>query len=271
MRRETMRSVEAVRAELDDRFGDLFRFALHVVKKNQVHANRWRVKEVETGVVLYHFTKAVNLLDATCRLCHDGFAREAIASSRSLFNLFISLRWLTKPGVKSQRLKRFSDHEMTSKANNAMTLIKWDKNITEEQKRQHRARIRRIRRNAESLGIDKGRNGMYSNWNPGIQKMAQDVGLLSDYHLTYKRLSQTEHTDPESVREYLKGDDGGELMHGDVGPSTEYAPLVLIDSIRYFLNVKHDAAPLLGFEENQEEITEFEKFRREYAGSLANC
>ncbi len=266
-----MRSVEAVRAELDDRYGDLFRFALHVVKMNQAHADRWRVKEIETGVVLYHFTKAVNLLDATRRLCHDGFAREAIVSSRSLFNLFISLRWLTKPGVTSQRLERFSDHEITSKANNAMTLIKWDKNITEKQKRQHRALIRKIRRIAESLGIDKGRNGMYTNWHPGIQEMAQDVDLLSDYHITYKRLSQTEHTDPESVREYLKVDDGGALMHGDVGPSTEYAPLVLIDSIRYFLSVKRDAAPFLGFEENQEEITKLGKFQREYAGSLANC
>ena len=86
--------------------------------------------------------------------------------------------------------------------------------------------------------------------------MAKDVDLLSDYHNTYKRLSQTEHTDPESVREYLKEDNGGALMHGDVGPSTEYAPLVIIDNIRYFLNVKRDAAPLLGFEESQEELTE---------------
>ncbi len=266
-----MRSVEAVRAELDDRYGDLFSFASRVVVKNQAHADRWRDKENETGVVLYHFAKAVNLLDATRRLCHDGFAREAIATSRSLFNLFINLRWLTKPGETSQRLKRFTDHEKTSKANNAMTLIKWDKNITEEQKQQHCDLIRRIRPIAKSLGIDKGRNGMYSNWHPGIQEMAKDVDLLSDYHITYKRLSQTEHTDPESVREYLKDDDSKALMHGDVGPSTEYAPLVMIDSIRYFLNVKRDAAPLLGFDESQEELAELGRIIEKYADSLANC
>ena len=117
-----MRSVEAVRAELDDQYGDLFSFALRVVVENRIHAEKWRYKKNKNGVVLYHFAKAVNLLDATRRLCHDGFAREAIATSRSLFNLFINLRWLTKPEVSSQRLEKFINHEATSKANNAMTL-----------------------------------------------------------------------------------------------------------------------------------------------------
>ena len=274
LQREPMRSVEDVRAELDNQYGDYFSFALRVVVKNQAHADRWRDKENETGVVLYHFAKAVNLLDATRRLCHDGFAREAIATSRSLFNLFINLRWLTKPGVSSQRLQRFADHEKMSKANNAKTLIERKEDLTEEQKQKlgarHRklsAQIRKIRPDAEP----QGKGGMYPNWHPGIQEMAKDVDLLSDYHNTYKRLSQTEHTDPESVREYLKEDNGGALMHGDVGPSTEYAPLVIIDSIRYFLNVKRDAAPLLGFEESQEELTEHGRLMGKYADSFAGC
>ena len=144
--------------------GTYFSFALRVVVKNQAHADRWRDKENETGVVLYHFAKAVNLLDATRRLCHDGFAREAIATSRSLFNLFINLRWLTKPGVSSQRLQRFADHEKMSKANNARTLRKWKEDLTEEQKQKlgarHRklsAEIRKIRPDAEP----QGKGGMY--------------------------------------------------------------------------------------------------------------
>ena len=112
---------------------------------------------------------------------------------------------------------------------------------------------------------------MYPKWHPRIQDMAKDVDLLRDYHLTYKRLSQTEHTDPESVREYLKDDDGGTLMHGDVGPSTEYAPLVMIDSIRYFLNVKRTAAPFLGFEKSQEDLKELGQLQQKYADSLASC
>ena len=74
-----MRSVNAVRAELDERFGDIFGFAGRVVEENQVHADFWRGKENEACIVLYHFAKAVNLLDATRTLCHDGFAKEAIA------------------------------------------------------------------------------------------------------------------------------------------------------------------------------------------------
>ena len=157
-RESPLRSVEDVRAELDNQYGDFFSFALRVVVENQAHADRWRDKENETGVVLYHFAKAVNLLDATRRLCHDGFAREAIATSRSLFNLFINLRWLTKPGVSSQRLQRFADHEKMSKANNARTLIKWKEDLTEEQKLS--AQIRKIRPDAEP----QGKGGMYPNW-----------------------------------------------------------------------------------------------------------
>ncbi len=266
-----MRSVEAVRAELNDRFGDIFGFAVRVVEENQVHADLWRGKENETGVVLYHFAKAVNLLDTTRRLCHDGFAREAIATSRSLFNLFINLRWLTKPGVSPERLERFSDHEMTSKANNAMTLIKWDKYITEEQKQQHRALIRKIGPIAKSLGINKGRKGMYPNWHPGIQEMARDTDLLDEYYLTYRRLSQTEHTDPESVREYLERNGDKILVRGDVGPSTKYVLVVMMDTIRYFLNVKRDAAPSLGFEKSQDEVEEFVRLKEKYADSFAGC
>lgn len=266
-----MRSVEAVRAELDDQYGDLFSFALRVVVENRIHADRWRDKEIDTGVVLYHFTKAVNLLDATRRLCHDGFAREAISTSRSLFNLFINLRWLTKPGETSQRLQRFADHEITSQANNVMTELKWKKDLTKEQKQELCDLLQEIRPIAKSRGINKNKKGMYPNWHPRIQEMAKDVNLLSDYHNTYKRLSQTEHTDPRSVREYLKYGDSEALIHGDVGPSTEYAPLVMIDSIRYFLNVKRDAAPLLGFEESQEELEEFDRLGQKYADSLASC
>ena len=150
-----MRSVEGVRAELDDQYGDLFSFALHVVVENRIHADRWRDKESGTDVVLYHFAKAINLLDATRRLYHDGFAREAISTSRSLFNLFINLRWLTKLGETSQRLQRFADHEITSQANNVMTELKWKKDLTEEQKQELCDLLQEIRPIAKSRGINK--------------------------------------------------------------------------------------------------------------------
>ena len=152
-----------------------------------------------------------------------------------------------------------------------MTLIQWKKDLTEEQKRELCTQIEEIRPIARSRGIKEGKEGRYPNWHPGIQEMAKDGNLLSDYHLTYRRLSQTEHTDPESVREYLRDDNGEALMHGYVGPSTEYAPLVMIDSIRYFLNVKRDAAPLLGFEESQDELEEFGRLLGKYADSLGSC
>jgi hypothetical protein len=230
-----VRSTEKFSKAQLKRYNDLFRFARRVVARNRAYAGRWREKDGNCGVVLYHLAKALNLLDAIQRLCHGGFAREAIAMSRSLFNLFINLRWLTKPKVAAKRLEGFTDHVMTSKANNAMTLIKWDRNTTDEQKRAYRALIRRTRPVAQSLGIKQKKGGMYAKWHPGIEAMAKDVKLLNDYHITYARLSQTEHSDPESVREHLSVDDSKGLMRGDVGPSSAFTLLVVLDSIRYFL------------------------------------
>ena len=264
-----MKSVQAVRSELRHQYGDLFEFALDVVKRNQALAARWRPMDLETAVVLYHFGKGVNLLEATRRLCLDGFAREAISPSRSLLNILINLRWLTKSGVSAKRIKKFTDHEVTSKANMAMTLIKWDTEITEELKQEHRKIIREARDDANRKGIPKGKDGFYRNWHPGIRAMAKDVELLSEYHITYARLSQTEHTDPERVREYLEDHDSEFLMTAMVGPSDEYALVVMSDSIRYFLNVKRDAAGFLKLNQKEaervkHEVEEFSRLREKY-------
>ena len=264
-----MRSVQAIRSELRDQYGDLFEFALDVVKRNQALAARWRPMDLETAVVLYHFGKGVNLLEATRRLCLDGFAREAISPSRSLLNILINLRWLTKPGVYAKRIKKFTDHEVTSKANRAMTLIRWDTEITEELKQEYREIIREAREDAKCKGIPKGKDGRYRNWHPGIRAMAEDVGLLSEYHITYARLSQTEHTDPERVTEYVEDHDSQSSLTSIVGPSDEYALLVMSDSIRYFLNVTIDAAQFLALKQKDEEWTkhevdEFSRLREKY-------
>ena len=264
-----MKSVQAVRAELRNEYGDLFDFALDVVRRNQKVAAGWRPVDLETAVVLYHFGRAVNLLEATRRLCLDGFAREAISPSRSLLNLLINLRWLTKSGVYSERMKKFADHEVTSKANVAMTLLKWDKRITEELKQRHREIIREACEDAKRNGICKRENGFYPNWHPSIRVMAKDVGLLRDYHITYARLSQIEHTDPERVRDYLENHDSESLMSAMVGPSDESAFVVVSDSIRYFLNVKRDAAWFLKLSQRENgrlehEVNEFSRLLKKY-------
>ena len=264
-----VKSVRVVRSELRHQYGDLFEFAIDVVKRNQAIAGKWRPSDVETAVVLYHFSRGVNLLEATRRLCLDGFAREAISPSRSLLNILINIRWLTKSGVSTKRIKKFTDHEVTSKANMAMTLIKWDPEITEELKQGHRAIIREAREDAKRREIPEGKDGLYPNWHPGIRTMAKDVGLLSEYHITYARLSQTEHTDPQRVREYVEAQPSESLMTAMVGPCDAYALVVMMDSIRYFLNVKRDAARFLELNQREterlkHEIDEFSRVREKY-------
>ena len=76
--------------------------------------------------------------------------------------------------------------------------------------------------------------------------------FLKEYGLTYQRLSQTEHTDPYSVHEYLSGAEG-EKVTVKLGASEDFIPTVMTDSIRYLLNVRKICSAELGLEWNMDE------------------
>ncbi len=149
-----------------------------------------------------------------------------------------------------------------------MILLQWDEELPETEKRWHREFIRKACAFAKRNRIRKLKNGRYENWHKSIRAMAVDVDLLREYHITYARLSQTDHTDPASVMEYLEDRESENLMTAVVGPTTEYSLLVMIDSIRYFLNIKRDAARFLRIEESPEELGRFEDLRAKYRPML---
>ena len=216
------------------------------------------------GVILYHYAKAINLLDATLRLCAEGYAREAIPVSRSLFNIFINLRWITSGQDIEKRIEKFTDFEVLTKANNAKTLIDYEDSLTEKEKDElrkvHQEEIEWV---VNKYGLEDKVGKKFPNWSMSIADMAIDVGLEKDYRITYGRLSQTEHSDPESATEYLEGGDN-DAIELKLGPSEEYVVIVMIDSTRYFLNIKRDSAEILGFQFNQDKVSKLGELQQKY-------
>lgn len=264
-----MASVTQLRKRVKWRYGSAFDFCLRIVRSNRALAEKEYPCSTEVAVILYHFAKGINLLDAVRRLCQDGYAREAIPVARSLFNLYINLRWLTQGNKQKDRIEKFADFEALTKANNCLALIRYDKTLSTSEKkvlrRKHRARIKEVEK---KYNVKKTKSGKYPNWNPSIASMAEQTGLEADYRLTYARLSQTEHTDPESVREYLP-EPTGDRVKAVVGPDETHTPVVLIDAIRYFLNIKRDAASILDFKISDEEEKSLGVMQKRYSKAIA--
>ena len=79
----------------------------------------------------------------------------------------------------------------------------------------------------------------YRNWSgESIYQMAKEVDLEKNYKIVYGRLSEIEHTGPNSPGEYLeRGEKGEWIMHS--GPRDTKIELVLVPSLIYFHGVKY--------------------------------
>ena len=265
------RSVRELEARARWRYADLFRFSLRLVRTGRATLVHAFPGDIPKGVVLYHYTKAVNLLDSIRHLCKMGFAREAMAPSRTMLSMYITLRWLVTRRDRDAQIERFADFQALTKANNALALVKFEPQLTTAEKRSLRARHRsQIRRIARKYGVRRGKkSGKYPSWTTKqIGEMAEEIKRSDEYHITYARLSQTEHTDPESISEYLDERDDGSLVPV-VGPSERFLPVVMIDSMKYYLNIRRDAAGVLGFQwTDHDEVTWRSLFDR-YENAIA--
>jgi hypothetical protein len=238
--------------KIRERFRDYFDYADEVVRECSSIEEKTFEPERRNAILLYHYAKAINLLHAVLNLCLKGFAREAIVVSRSLFNLFINLKWLTS-GYSPSRFEWFADFEIVAKKNQLDTLFVHREIPVEEWKKLRKEIEEELDYFKTKYGYVKDnetRLNKLKKWSPQISEMMKSLcevkrteegtgGMcfLREYALTYQRLSQTEHTDPYSVHEYLSGAEG-EGVTVKLGASEDYIPTVMADSIRYLLNVR---------------------------------
>jgi hypothetical protein len=219
------------------KYRDLFDFAERAIEKGPSFLAGKNANSPEKQVTLFHFVRAMYLLEGIHVLCTHGLATEAMVLLRSLLNLYINIKWLTATDV-AQRFERFADFEVIFRKLAIQRVIDhgdiWDQ-IKDEDLSVHDQNFESIKK---KYSLAK-REDLF-NWSgKSIFEMAseQGVDLEKDYRIIYSRLSSIEHTGPESVRDYLDDSDTGATKI-KAGPRDENIDLVLLTALEYYFNVK---------------------------------
>ena len=220
---------------LSEKYRDIFDFAKDAIENGPKFLNGQNANSLERQITLFHLVRATYLLDAIYRLCREGYATESIVILRSLLNLFINLKWLTSKDSK-YRMERYADFQVVFKKLAMNDVIKhgsiWD-DIKSEDLTAHDEEFQRIMRKYNL----KSRWDFFHWSGKSIYKMAEDVGLEKEYKIIYGRLSGTEHTGPESVRDYLDDSEKGKTII-KAGPRDKNIDLAVLTSLDYFFQVK---------------------------------
>lgn len=147
-----------------------------------------KVDSLKRAVVLYHHTRAINLLRCIAILCEKGNGIEATILLRSLLNLIINLKWLIKENSED-RLLRFAEFDAVYKKLTMDALRQYgsfSKSISEGDFSVHDEQFEVLK---SKYNLKRDRD-LYSWSGTSIRKMAEDVGMTSDYHIVYGYLSK---------------------------------------------------------------------------------
>ncbi|MFZ5995190.1 MAG: DUF5677 domain-containing protein [Thermodesulfobacteriota bacterium] len=222
---------------LMQKYHDLFDLAKRAIEEGPSFLVGKNANSLERQVTLFHFARAMYLLEGIHVLCTHGLATEAMVLLRSLLNLYINIKWLTNTDV-AQRFERFADFEVVFRKLAIQSVIDygdiWDQ-IKDDKLSVHDQNFESIKKKYSLLK----REDLF-NWSgKSIFKMASERGvdLEKDYRIIYGRLSSIEHTGPASVREYLDDSDTG-ITKIKTGSRDENIDMVLLTALEYYFNVK---------------------------------
>ena len=115
---------------LSKKYKELFNFTRKAIEESLNFLEGENANTVERQITLLHFARAAYLLDAIYRLALQGLATEAMVILRSLLNLYINIKWLTK-GDSKKLFERYADFEVVYRKLAIEDVIKyggiWDK------------------------------------------------------------------------------------------------------------------------------------------------
>jgi hypothetical protein len=217
------------------KYRDIFKLTRKTIKGNLRFLVGEQANSLKRQVTLFHYVRAAYLVEAIYALCKQGLATEAMVLLRSLLNLFINIKWLTKEDCE-KRFERYADFEVIYKKLSIDTLFEhgeiWDE-IEKPEINIHDEDFEKIKNKYEL----KNRRD-YFNWSgKTIYQMAKDVTLEKEYAIIYGRLSSREHTSPDSVRDYLETSEKGFTEIKQVKKAKDI-DLVLLTALQYYYQIK---------------------------------
>ncbi|MGD0022883.1 MAG: DUF5677 domain-containing protein [Smithellaceae bacterium] len=217
------------------KYQDLFDFTKVTIDESITFVVGERANTVERQVTLFHFVRTAYLLDAIYILCLYGRATTAKVILRSLFNLYIDIKWIASEDTQ-KRFERFADFEVIFKKLGMDDIVQhgdiWDE-IKNDDCTVHYNEFERIKTKYHL----KERKDFF-NWSgKSIYEMAKEVGIEKDYKIIYGHLSSIEHTRPNSVRSYLDDSEKGKTKIKAISRD-EDIDKVLITALEYYFQIK---------------------------------
>lgn len=220
-----------------NKYSDVFTFTDRIVAKGPVSFKGKTVDSLAEKITLYHYARALYLLQSIKVLCSEGYATEAKIILRSLLNLFINIRWLTSEEIDycnvNYRMERFADYDVVFKKKHQDNIIEFCPGAISED--EHTFFDKEFERIKKKYPKDTNFDPMFWSGRK-IFKMASDVSLEREYRILYSQLSELEHTGPSSKNEYVDLSCKGK-MKIRTGPIDKNITMVLLTAISCFIDV----------------------------------
>ncbi len=222
---------------LYNKYSDIFSLADEIVSKGPVPLKEKNVDSLAEKITLFHYARALYLLESIKILCSEGYATEAMIILRSLFNLFINIRWLTSKDIKycdiKYRMERFADYDVIFRKKHQDNIIKFCSGvINKDESTFFDKEFARIKKK-----YPKEKNFDPRFWSGrSIFEMASEVSLESEYRILYSQLSELEHTGPSSKNKYIDFSEKGK-MKIKTGPRDLDITIVLLTALTYFIDI----------------------------------
>lgn len=202
------------------------RFAYEIMSDSSIRIGK---KDYGKALLFLQVTKLHTSTEAVLRLVKNGYGMDAMIIVRSMLNNLISCKWIIDSKPKT-RAKRFIQYNTVLRKKFLEIAQKYP-----EQK-SHFLKVLADEKKINSLykKIEKKFSDKYSWSGKKIWKMAEDVGLKWDYDFIYNLASSLEHSDINSLNEYLAViDDANKLFVFKGGPSPKYVMESGLTSIKY--------------------------------------
>lgn len=248
-----------------EKYKDIFGLANEIVNNGHLIVDGQNANTLPKQISLFHYSRAIYLIDAISKLCIEGYANAAMLILRSLLNLYINLKWVTSDNYR-YRMERFADFEIVHKKLAIEKLIKYGTIPDPDGDSDVSAHFEEFEKIKAKYNLKT--YWELTNWSGrSIRKMAREVCLENEYHIIYGKLSEIEHTGPASVRDYLDDSEEGKTFVR-IGGKDKDIELVMLTSLDFFTGVKGITLNIfdLGWETLEEERQTITELRTKYWG-----
>jgi hypothetical protein len=212
----------------------LFQLANDMVNTNKITSNT-----TLHDCMAFLFAKSHKTFWAIDILAQRGFGQDAAILTRSLFELLVTTKYLTKEEKSVDRYshydcilrKRLIDKYKEDIKNGKISLSAEVQALLNDKEKM--AEVEKSYQIAEPYFKENRRKDAWSG--KTIKEMAEEVGLYHEYNYFYWLLSHQVHSNSMSMRDYINFS-GGEI-ECESGPSERFVKEVLRYSFLFFLDV----------------------------------